>query len=83
MTLKEKYENRTPIGYYCMCNFGGIVFFSPDNDEDCDLIVAYHNGQEYSKFTKHIIHHTANYRSFIVKGKSRVYLDEVMRRTTI
>lgn len=78
--FERKYGNREPIGSYCICNFGSLVFFLPDSDDGKGLIVATNNGQKYTHFKKcHI--YTEDSHSFIRHFKSRVYLDEVMRTT--
>ena len=71
-SMHKRYENVTPMGT-----------IEPDEvdryKDNCDLIAAWHNGEHYSGFHKHMIHYTESGRSYIRKGSLRIYLDEVSR----
>ena len=82
-SMHKRYENVTPMGTMAFCNTFGIAIFEPDEvdryKDNCDLIAAWHNGEHYSGFHKHMIHYTESGRAYIRKGSLRIYLDEVSR----
>lgn len=82
-TMHERYENVTPMGTMAFCNTFGIAIFEPDEvdryKDNCDLIAAWHNGEGYYNFHKHMVHYTESGRAYIRKGSLRIYLDEVTR----
>lgn len=81
--MHERYENVTPMGTMALCNTFGIAIFEPDEvdryKDNCDLIAAWHNGECYYNFHKHMVHYTESGRAYIRKGSLRIYLDEITR----
>ncbi len=82
-TMYERYKNVTPIGTILLCGTLGIVIFTPDETDsykdNCDLVAAWHDGESYSSFHKHMVHYTGLGRAYIRKSGLRIYLDEVLK----
>lgn len=82
MAMYKRYENVKPIGMICISNTFGAVVFNPDetdkHNDNCDLIVAWANGERMWGYHKHVIYFTSTGRAYIRKGSLRIYLDEVM-----
>ena len=76
MTLKERYKNADPIGIYTLCNFGGLVLLSLDEDI---AIAAYNFGEGYKQIRRHNIYYTYTGRAYIRKNGRRYYFDQIMK----
>ncbi len=81
--MYERYKNVTPTGTMLLCGTFGIAIFTPDETDsckdNCDLVAAWHDGESYSSFHKHMVHYTELGRAYICKGSLRIYLDEVTK----
>ena len=79
--MYKRYENVKPVMTHLLCNTFGIAIFLPDETDkykdNCDVIAAWYNSENYYGFHKHVIHMTSAGRSFIRKGSLRIYLDEI------
>lgn len=82
--MKSKYNKyydieSQPIGYYAVCNFGGLAIFDIiDIDSDTYVIV----GDYYDKpenIRRHKLYTTKSARNYFIRQGHRFYLDEFMR----
>lgn len=65
-----------PIGYQCLCNFGGLVVYQINNDT-CISGFDYGNGVQGLRETS--IHYTMSGRPYIIRYQHAYYFDEIMR----
>ena len=77
--LYKKYGARKPDGVCPLSNWGGLVVWFPDDEDDCELIAAWAFGDSYSNVARHKIYSSGSGRDYIRKGSGRYYLDEFMR----
>lgn len=81
MSLREKYKDKHPIGVIPLSNWGGIVFFIPDEEDRpyCDYVTAFDFANGLKSCRRSTVRFSDSGRPYINKGKSRYYLDEAMR----
>ncbi len=77
MTRNEKleYQNMETIGYYCICNFGGIAVKYIEYGIDDYIIVEWFNNSIHRRK----IEYTRNGRAYFRIGNTRYYLGDFMR----
>lgn len=64
------------VGYYPICNSGGLVIVSIDIASDtCYSCFSFGNGPEYCRRTE--IHYTRGGRAYIRRFNRRYYFDEI------
>ena len=80
MTKKEKkeYENKRPIGVYCMSNFGGIEIMDILCGID-DYVVYRWNFGTPTEVHKAKINYGVNHSSFRTSAGYSIRLDDCMR----
>lgn len=78
--MSERYPESAIVGTYPLCNWGGLVFFEPDEDHkfSCDFIVAESYGDGLKNYSRHNIHYSARGRAYIIRCRRKIYLDEAM-----
>lgn len=76
MTKQEKkeYENKRPIGFYCLSNLGGIEILDILYGIEDYVVVRYY-GNSYHRVK---INYGVNHTSFRI-GRRTIRLDECMR----
>ena len=79
LPLYKQYENTQPVGVLTLCNWGGVEVL--DIIEGCDIyIVACFNfGTGRQKIRRHKVCYTPAGREYFWKGRTRYYLDDIMR----
>lgn len=80
MTKKEKkeYENKRPIGVYCLSNWGGIEILDILYGID-DYVVYRFNFGEPQELHRAKINYGVNHSSFRTSAGYSIRLDECMR----
>lgn len=80
MTKREKkeYENKRPVGVYCMSNFGGIEIMDILYGID-DYVVYRWNFGTPTELHSAKIRHGVNHSSFRTSAGYSIRLDECMR----
>ena len=76
MTLKERYKGAAPVGFYTLCNYGGLVILSLDDEK---AVAAFDFGNGYTQIRRHTIFYTYTGRAYIRKGGRRYYFDQIIR----
>ena len=78
--LYKKYENETPIGIkYITLTFGMVIYQPLPEDNDCDFIAAWTNGEVKRGFAKHKAYCGSKDEIYIRKGNMRIYLQDCLR----
>lgn len=65
-----------PIGYQCLCNYGGLVIYQI-NGATCISAFDFGNGIEGIKETS--IHYARSGRAYIIRYQKAYYFDEIIR----
>lgn len=76
MSLREKYANAKPIATRPLSAWGGLVILDVDGDT---AVAAFEFGTGFQNIRRHKIQTTPGGRSYIWKGRTRYYLDEIAR----
>lgn len=81
-TLYKRYETAAPVGVVGITNCYGLLVFEPlpEDRADAEFITAWSgsDGQRWN-YRRHIVRYIASGRAYINKGRTRYYLDEIMR----
>lgn len=74
---KEKYMNAETVGYYCMCNWGGLEVLDIEYGIDDYVVACFNFGDGRININRHKIEYSTNGNQCFRKRGRRYYFNEI------